>query len=133
MDLKRFKAMIGRTYLYMANYHTIEAIDELPGGVLLAVKTNLRTIKVPAKELRENFIPAPKSGGGQELVLAAKGLKVDNQDMKGLSDVLLDNIRRVQNDSEYIPQAKAINESAKTIIAIKKAQIDMVKLLTREK
>lgn len=48
---------------------------------------------------------------------------------KELREILMDNIRKVQADKEFIPQAAAINEQLKSIIDMRKTEVDVLKLL----
>lgn len=49
-----------------------------------------------------------------------------------LIDVLEDNIRRVQEDKDYIPQAQAINNNVNSIINIQKMKLDVIKQLHKK-
>lgn len=45
-----------------------------------------------------------------------------------LSGILMDNIRRLQESPDFIPQANAINEQAKSMIDLCKAEIELAKV-----
>jgi hypothetical protein len=47
-----------------------------------------------------------------------------------ISELLLDNIKRVKDDKEYIPQAQEINSNIKTMIDLAKAEIEYMKTLS---
>jgi hypothetical protein len=49
--------------------------------------------------------------------------------MGSLADTLLDTIERVRTDKTYIDQAQSINETAKTLIDLKRAQIELIRLI----
>lgn len=49
---------------------------------------------------------------------------------KELSDILKDNIRKVQSDPAYIPQAQAIADQVKEIINLAKVEVEMVKAVS---
>lgn len=48
-----------------------------------------------------------------------------------LKTTLMDNIKKVQDNANYIPQAKSINRDANAIIKLAKLQLDILKLENR--
>lgn len=57
-----------------------------------------------------------------------KGLVIlDNEGTKSIKEILMNNIKRVQNNPEYIPQAKQINSDVNSIIELAKAEIELLK------
>lgn len=50
-----------------------------------------------------------------------------------LREILLDNIERLKNDKEYIPQAEAINENVKTMIDLAKTEVAYLAVLAKQK
>lgn len=53
--------------------------------------------------------------------------------MNDLTDILLDNIKKVQDSKEYIPQAQAINNNVNSIINLSKLKLDVVKQIRLRK
>lgn len=45
-----------------------------------------------------------------------------------IKNILMDNIKKVQESSSYIPQAKQINTDVNSLIELAKAEIDIIKL-----
>ena len=121
-----FKGMIGGTYLYNGEQHTIQAIERFEDD-LYNVITNKRSLRVSAGELRKDFKPVyvPKGKNGQALVLR---VEEELKPVESLSKVLLRNIEKIEKHAGYIPQANAINNQAKTLISIAKLKLDIVKL-----
>lgn len=46
-----------------------------------------------------------------------------------LKNILLNNIRKVQDDSTYLPQAQEVNANVKTIIDLAKTEVEMAKTI----
>lgn len=46
-----------------------------------------------------------------------------------LKELVMDNIKRIQRDKEYIPQAVEINNQVKTLIDLAKTEIELIKAL----
>ncbi|OGU58275.1 MAG: hypothetical protein A2V66_03550 [Ignavibacteria bacterium RBG_13_36_8] len=53
-------------------------------------------------------------------------------DLKNITDTLLDNITKVKADAKYIPQASAINKTVSTIISMAKVGIESAKLKVKK-
>ncbi|MCO6499105.1 MAG: hypothetical protein J5I47_01865 [Vicingus serpentipes] len=49
--------------------------------------------------------------------------------VSNVKQILLDNIKKVQENKDYIPQAAEINNNVKSIIDLAKAEIEMVKTI----
>jgi hypothetical protein len=118
--------MVGRTFLYSGTEYSVMKITHVEDD-LYDVQTDKRTIRLSDGELRKEFlpvhVPTKKGTNGQALV---KYLP-DGKDMVDLSAVLNENIKKLQTDATFIDQARAINESAKTIIELKKLQLDVIR------
>lgn len=55
--------------------------------------------------------------------------QVVQNNFEQLQNTLLDTIKRVQENKEYIPQASAINETMKSIIDLEKVKVQTLQLL----
>ena len=51
--------------------------------------------------------------------------KNDPSSMNALEKILMDNIEKLQTDSTFIPQAKAINDNVGSILKISQQKIDI--------
>lgn len=49
---------------------------------------------------------------------------VIGQTASPLKDILMDSIKKVQNDPSYIPQAKAIRENVRELVNLARVEID---------
>jgi hypothetical protein len=125
--MKSFLKMIGHTYLYKGGNYVIQDIEEEERN-LFKVTTNTRVIRVNGKDLRKEFLPVeprPDKKNALELYNAMQ----DNLPMKGLGTTLMDTIKKIQEDPKYIDQARAINETAKNLIEMKRVQVELVRTI----
>jgi hypothetical protein len=72
--------------------------------------------------LEEKFIPLPSHSQTPAKVGALSDTLVQ------LKDILMDNIKKVQEDKEYITQAKEVNNSIKEVVNLAKLDIEYTKL-----
>lgn len=122
------KKMIGKTYAWKNEQHKIKNIVQIAAD-MCRVTTTHKELQVSQDQLMEDFteVITPEQEQTQ-LVIIGQATK-EMESMRSLSDILMDNIKKVQKDSKYIDQAKSINESAKNIIELKKTQLEVVRLL----
>ncbi len=125
---KSISQMIGKSFMYKTLTYAIQDIECVEDD-LYAVTTDKRTIRVTSAELRNDLLPINEMTKGkngkhvQSMINALPEEKV----FTDLVQTLQDNIKKIQNDPKYIPQASAINDQAKSIIDAKKLQLDVVK------
>ncbi len=55
--------------------------------------------------------------------------KVDLNGIQSLKTILMDNIKKIQDDKAFIPQAAEINNQVKSYIDIVKTEIEVIKIL----
>jgi len=92
----------------------------------LIVKTDIRTRRLPKEKIREfleNCFPIDET-----LKPAVVETGIKPQLFQSLSDTLLENIEKVKSDPAYIPQAQTINNTAKQLIDLARAQVEMVRV-----
>ena len=133
---KLYDRMIGGTYLWNGDQHTIEDVIQTEKGYF-AVKTDKRTINVSANELRKEFKPVdlpvrPVHLSSAEAAVI-KYAEQESQSMKSLEDTLVKQIAKLETDASYIKQAKAVNETATRIIGLQKNKIEALKLVVAVK
>jgi hypothetical protein len=119
------KPIKGKTYLYKGEQHEIQEVKFISSD-LFDVYTDKRRIRVPKKEFVE-FLPVdvPKSSQmDKAMVLFAQQT---NGPLESLADKLMKVIANIEENKDFIPQAEAINETAKNLIALQKTRIDLVK------
>jgi len=122
--MSSFNSMVGKSYLYRGNEHKIRSV-ELNGDGRYVVKTDRTEIKLSAKEIRKEMLPIER---GETALVLDKYTIESRVQMGSLSDVLMREIEKLQTDPKRIDQARAISETARTLIELKKTEIEMLKL-----
>lgn len=121
----RLESMISKSYMYNATEHRIMAFKIFPDQVMIVTDKawkNIPLTKINAE--LENFLPIePEKGKNDAIVLSSI-----NENQKSLSKTVMENIEKIKADASYIPQAKAVNDQIKTMIAMAKVEIDLMKL-----
>lgn len=126
--MTQFNKMIGKTYLYMGKEVLIKDIKPI-GNDLLQVVTPERAINVTIGELRREFLPIDREVEKKDGFMLYRGVQLESKEMSSLADVLMGTIKKVQEDKTYIDQAQTINDTAKTLIDLKRAQIELIRLM----
>jgi hypothetical protein len=130
---EKLESMIGETFMYRTM--TIKIKGTIINGSFIIVKTNVKDLTFPnekgIKPNIEDFIQEclPLSSEVEE-----RGLSTLQKEIKPVADlqaILLNNIEKVQQDKDYIGQASAVNEMAKTLIDITKVRISIAKNLLK--
>jgi hypothetical protein len=120
--------MEGGTYLYNAEQYTIQTVQHYEDD-LYDVYTDKRRIRVNKADLGKLFkrvlLPARTNGYDSELVALLKQENKPTNDLITKLDKLIDRIDKGEVDFK---KAKAINETARSIIQARKTQIDLYKL-----
>jgi len=123
------KDMVGKTFMYETHLHRILSY-EIQDGICTVV-TDKKWIKFPEsrglKKLRE-FLEAPDEEK-QELALK---ILPKNGELTDLKKILVENIKRVQNDEKFVQQANAINKSVNAVINLGKLEISFFKAQREE-
>jgi hypothetical protein len=124
-ELDRIAGMVGNTYLYKKNNYTIT------GFVPSAEKVVLKTDNGDLTLLTDGL--AHQLGYFLEVEPEPAGLQVTQQtQMQGtlqeLNTIMMDTIRKVQQDKEYVAQAGAVNKSVTNITNLMKAQLEFMKI-----
>lgn len=120
--------MLNRTYLFNAVSHKILTYKiENDKLTLVSDKKWFAPIEVQhSGRFLEQFLKTEEdeaTSGAETLPATVVPMPEVLQVSSSLKDVLLDNIKRVQENKEYIPQATAINENARTLIDLAKTEI----------
>lgn len=129
------ESMIGHRYMYGATNHTITRyrINKERGRV--TVITDKKEFDRPidaAMEFLEQFEPIP--GRAVAVVQDQPNLpqmQVNSSVISELKDVLMDNIRKVKEDKNYIEQAEAVRQNVESVIGLAKTEIAYMEAYTR--
>lgn len=105
----------GKVYIHTneANRHFERPIDSV-----MALLREFKPISGERQQTTVSNIPAT----------ADKLVSSTNNLVANLQQTLLDNIERVKNDKEYIPQATAINKNVNSIISLTRLQLDALRM-----
>lgn len=117
--------MSGRTYLYNGRECTVQQVVHIEDD-LFDVHTDQGTKRVNERDLKKAFLPVHGTNGSGQTMALIRAMK-ENMPMTQLSDTLLDTIEKVKADPKYVDQARAINETAKSLIEIGKLQVEIVR------
>lgn len=126
--MSAFKKMIGKSYLYMGKEVEVKEVAPI-GNDMLRVVTSDRAINVTHTELRKEFLPIDKELEKKAGVMLYRGVQLESKEMANLGEVLMSTIKKVQEEANYVKQARTINETAKTLIDLKRAQLELIKLM----
>ncbi len=121
--------MIGRTYLYNGNQYLISDVRYAEDD-LYDVFTDKRRIRVNKSDLK-NFQPVQVPSRPENNTALILALKESNKPMDDLAAKLMETIATVEKDASFIPKAAMINKTAKNLIDIRKAQIELMKLVRK--
>jgi len=126
----KLNKMLGKTFLYLGAAVMIQNYQKKDGKV--RVITDKRDYNLPEEEL-ESFLEELQPMESSPMVVPQAAAILNNSGLADLSKVLLDNIKKVQENKDYIPQACEIRDQVKTFIDLAKVQIDCVKVMQGNK
>ncbi len=122
---RALEKMIGRSFLYMANEITIKSITRGKDDDLFVVNSDTgRTLTCTLGELRKEFLPC----GPKPIAIEIYRDLDARMPLNHVVEALEDNLAKIKADPGYLPQAKAVNETAKQLIELRKVQVEMVKI-----
>jgi len=126
----KIDGMVGKSFLYKTNEIKIIDYHLNTNDDIITIKTETGEIKlgftIAKKELNE-FLPLDST----PMIISNFQPSIDNSVVKDLKDILLDNINKVKDNKDYIPQATEINNNVKSIIELAKTEIQMVSTLNK--
>ena len=132
--LDRLDSIKGKTFMYNTNQLLVHAYKV--NGMKVQIVTDKGWYE-PSYDQIEKFlddllpVETPEESGA----VAEKGQLIVNQaqvtssGIRDLKTILMDNIKKVQESKEYIPQAQEINNNVKSIIEVAKAEIEVLKII----
>jgi hypothetical protein len=127
--IETLQNMKGKTYQYAGKIHHIVDFKVDDRRERIELQTNISTYDRgfgAAEEFLSAWVEiiSPEQAEEQKAVavIVAETNLVDD-----LTAILKDNIRKVQSDAKYIPQAQAINNNVNSIINLTKLKLDIYK------
>lgn len=127
--IDRLKQMIGNVYRYEGGIVTVHDVEiSEPFGIL---KTDTGDIKISLDDIdgELSFFSLKKDNEMVRNPIVMGMVSQSGAMYAQLQDTLLDTIKKVQENKEYIPQASAINETMKSIIDLEKVKVQTLQLL----
>lgn len=116
--------MVGGTFLYKRENITIKGVIASDADQLIRIKTDKQDITISPLHLSD-FLASllPVSDDQEEAstaLIVQQSSEIDN-----LHNILKDSIKKIQQDKEYVGQAKAINNHINTMLNMVKLQMQM--------
>ena len=121
------KLIEGRMYMYNGENYIIKQIMKTEDGYL-DVFTDKKKIRISPIEQRE-FLPVDAPVKPDKDLISY--IKQQNQPLNNLSTKLTGMIDQIEAGTLDIKKAKAINDTARSIIQLAKTQIDFMKVIKR--
>jgi hypothetical protein len=131
---QRLDSMLGNTYKYAGHIHYFKDYSIKNDEEKVVIVTNQKSFtknfeSVPEFldyfELVENVLPQKQQ---PSIVQSAEPAVADNESMANkLTNILLENISKVQESPLYIPQANTINSNINSIVNIMKLKLQVEK------
>ncbi len=128
--VKQLEAMVGKTYNYGGRIHYVKTVVPNVDEAKFTIRTNL-DIYERSYESGPDFLTywteaintLPTAPEAQEVSLMEK----DTATVDKLTELLMDNIIKVQQDAGYIKQAQSINNNVNSILNLTKLKLDVLK------
>jgi hypothetical protein len=121
---ERLEAMVGSSYMYMGRHLKVRGYALESNRIkILTAKGNPVVIKLSnLDDDLDEFMPAESESNGAESMTL---YKAQTTNMASIEQIVMANIEKVQNDREYLAQAKAVNENVNTLLKMNQQKIDL--------
>lgn len=124
--------MAGKLFMYNSgNYRLISYEVETEQVIIATDRRIFKVTPAQAMPLLANFLPVDESetpvlaSGNDKFLEMIRG-SVTLGSAGQLRETLMANLKKVQEDPSYIPQAQVVNQTVSTIIDLAKAEVDMI-------
>ncbi|WP_020531433.1 hypothetical protein [Flexithrix dorotheae] len=128
---------MNKEWLYGAKNYVFDRFRISDDDEMVFIVTNHKTFEIPADKI-DTFLDSLLPVGGEdkqeklaEIKEEIKPVRVTiqqpNSIMGDLKTILLEDIKKVREDSNYIPQAKAVTNNVNTIINALKVELEYAK------
>lgn len=128
--LNKLYDMVGGTYLYKRESITIKGVIASEADQLIRIKTDKQDITVSPLHLSGFISSLLPSSDEQEETRTALVVQQSGE-IDTLHKILKDSIKKIQEDKEYIGQAKAINNHINTMLNMVKLQMQMQNMMDK--
>lgn len=121
------KGMVGKLYMHNTDNKRVLRFKIDHDYVRIVTDVDDINIKPADFKLRlQDFLPVDETPIKQANSLIIQKTVVGSSAFE-LKEILMDNIKKVQGNKDYIPQAVEINNNVKSIIDLAKAEVEMYK------
>jgi len=126
---EKLDKMLNQTWLYNTRLHQLLSYKIDDKSVTIVTDRDWLTFRIGDMERKlKEFLEVEQDDEfegdkGKQMILFKA-----NESFSGLEKTILDNIKKLKEDNDFIKQANAINQSANTLINLMKTQIELVKL-----
>lgn len=128
--LNKLYDMVGGTYLYKRESITIKGVIASDADQLIRIKTDKQDITISPLHLSDFLASLLPVSDDQEEASTALVVQQSGE-IDTLHKILKDSIKKIQEDKEYIGQAKAINNHINTMLNMVKLQMQMQNMMDK--
>lgn len=123
---EKLNKTLGKNFLYLGANILIQNYSKKDDKI--RVITDKRDYNLTEEELT-TFLNDLQPVDNSVAIVPQAAAILNTSGLSDLQNILLDNIKKVQGNKEYIPQASEIQAQVKTFIDLVKVQVDCVKLM----
>lgn len=136
---ERLKMMVGKPYLVNAVQQTVLSYQLAEPRLTVVTDKKWHTVDLqnahrllelfmevdPTSETEDPSTGLPAAGALSPALPVPTTMQIGTQ----LREILLDNIKKVQDNKDYIPQAQEVASQIKTIIDLAKTEVDYLRIV----
>lgn len=124
--------MVGNRFVHKGNTTKVEGYRHTRNGISVSLTNDI--LVIPMEDITrvlEEFTPFEGGLQTQENNSILQLPKMDishtviGSNAASLSSIIMENIKMVQANKDYIPQAEAVNSQIKALIDVAKTEVDM--------
>lgn len=122
----KLNTMVGKTFMYNTRHYKILSFRISPGENNVQIATDKKWFDFHTNLIDaalKQFLPVADLMEVNSLQIMPK-----KDEMNDLKTIILNNIKKVQKDKNYVGQANSINKSMNTLINMAKTEISLLKL-----
>jgi len=119
-DKQVLERLTGHRFEYKGRTHRF--VDYMIVDGQVCIQTDTDTIQINKSNLTEEIDKMKITGS---IVKPEKSASVDFRTLDTVDDILLDTIKNVRENKDYVDQAKAINSSVSNLINVQKLKVQV--------
>lgn len=121
---ERLEKMVNKPFMYNATGYKILSFKVFSEEVTLVTDKGWKSFPITKINAElEKFLPIEP-----EKIMPIAFAAFEESNKESLKNLLMDNIKKIKDDPDFLPQAKGINEQAKTVLAVVKLELEAIKL-----